>query len=116
MKFCNSHLTRNVFNLDMPRFSFGLVYAFILIRSSFGIVTRHFSHICIRVMALDLCQNFVSAQYLENKLTDFHQILYIYAFILIRYRLGSLHMIFRTFVLVLWPLIYARFLFPVNIL
>ena len=27
-------------------------------------------------MALDLHQNFVSAQYLENKLTDFHQILY----------------------------------------
>ena len=26
---------------------------------------------CTRVMALDLCQNFVSAQYLENKLTDF---------------------------------------------
>ena len=28
-------------------------------------------------MALDLSQNFVSSQYLENKLTDFHQILYI---------------------------------------
>ena len=27
-------------------------------------------------MALYLCQNFVSAQYLENKLTEFHQILY----------------------------------------
>ena len=57
------------------------------------IVTRHFSHICIRVMALDLCQNVESAQYLEKKLTDFHQIIYIYAFILIRSRLGLLHMI-----------------------
>ena len=26
MKFCNSHLTRNVFNLYMRRFFFGLVY------------------------------------------------------------------------------------------
>ena len=28
-----------------------------------------------RVMALDLIQNFISVQYLENKLTEFHQIL-----------------------------------------
>ena len=28
-----------------------------------------------RVMALDLIQNFISLQYLENKLTEFHQIL-----------------------------------------
>ena len=34
--------------------------------------THHFSDICTRVMALDLRQNFVSAQYLHNKLTDFH--------------------------------------------
>ena len=27
-------------------------------------------------MGLQLCQNFVSAQYLENKLTEFHIILY----------------------------------------
>ena len=26
MKFCNSHLTRNIFNLCMRRFFFGLVY------------------------------------------------------------------------------------------
>ena len=26
MKFCNSHLTRNIFNLYMRRFFFGLVY------------------------------------------------------------------------------------------
>ena len=29
-------------------------------------------------MALDLLQNFVSAHYLENKLVDFHQILYMH--------------------------------------
>ena len=45
-----------------------------------GIVTHPFSHICTRVMALDLRQNFVCAQYLENKLTDFHQILYIHSY------------------------------------
>ena len=27
-----------------------------------------------RVMALDFIQNFISVQYLENKLTEFHQI------------------------------------------
>ena len=47
-------------------------------------------------MALDLCQNLVSAQYLENKLTDFYQIIYIYIFILIRSRLGLLHMVFSN--------------------
>ena len=36
-----------------------------------GNVTHHFSHICTRVIALDLLQNFVSAQGLENKWTDF---------------------------------------------
>ena len=44
-----------------------------------GIVTCHFSQICSRVMALDLHQNLVSAQYLENKLTEFHQILYMHS-------------------------------------
>ena len=37
---------------------------------------HHFSHICTSVMALDFCQNFVPVQYLENKWTWFHQILY----------------------------------------
>ena len=44
-----------------------------LIPSTLGLFC-HFSHICTRVMALDLHQNFVSAQYLENILTEFHQI------------------------------------------
>ena len=36
-----------------------------------------FIHICTRVVALDLRKNFVSAKYLENKLTGFYQIIYI---------------------------------------
>ena len=43
----------------------------------FGIVAHHFSHICTRVLALDLRQNFVSIHFLENKWTEFHLILYI---------------------------------------
>ena len=41
-----------------------------------GVVTHHFFHICTRAMALDLCQNFVSVQYLEKKWTEAYQILY----------------------------------------
>ena len=41
------------------------------------IVTNHFAHTFTRVMALDLRQNFVSAQYLKINLTEFHQILFI---------------------------------------
>ena len=44
------------------------------------IITHYFSHICTRVMALDLRQIFVSFQYRENKLTDFHQILYMHLY------------------------------------
>ena len=63
-----------------------------------------------------LHQNFVSPQYLENKWTEFHQILYIYAFILTRSTLGLLRIIFRTFVPELRPLIYSKNLFLLNIL
>ena len=45
-----------------------------------GIVAHHFSHIFTRVMALDLCHNFVSVQYFENKWADFHQILYMHSY------------------------------------
>ena len=38
-----------------------------------GIVRCQFSQINYRVMALDWCQNFISAQYLENKLMEFDQ-------------------------------------------
>ena len=37
-----------------------------------------FAKINKTVMALDLCQNFVSAQYLNNKLMGFDQILHIH--------------------------------------
>ena len=37
------------------------------------------------------------------------------AFILTRSTLGLLHIIFRTFVPELWPLIYFKNLFPLNI-
>ena len=43
-----------------------------------GIVTGHFSDICNRVMALDLRGNLVSAQYPDNQLVEFHQILYMH--------------------------------------
>ena len=52
-------------------------------------------------MVLDLCQNCVSAQYVEQ-LNRFSPN-FIYAFILTRSRLGLLHVIFRTIVPELWP-------------
>ena len=39
---------------------------------------RNFSQIYNRVMALDGCQNFISAQYLENELMEFDQILHMH--------------------------------------
>ena len=41
---------------------------------------------------------------------------FIYAFILPRSSLGLMHVIFRTFVPELWPMIYAKILFLFNIL
>ena len=41
-----------------------------------GIVTYHFLQNFDRVMALDLLQNIVSAQYFENDSTESDQILY----------------------------------------
>ena len=41
---------------------------------------------------------------------------FINAFILTISKLGLLHIIFRTFVPELWPLIYSKILFPLNIL
>ena len=40
----------------------------------------HFSQICNSLTTLDRCQNFVSAQYLENEWTELDQILYIYQY------------------------------------
>ena len=38
----------------------------LITRSRLGLYTSHFLQICNRNMALDWCQNFVSAQYLVN--------------------------------------------------
>ena len=62
-------------------------------------------------MALDSPQIFISAQYLENKLTDFHQLVYI-AFILTRSTLGLLHIIFRILVPRYGPLSTPEFCSP----
>ena len=66
--------------------------------------------ICNRVMALDICQNFVSAQYFLEQI-EWISPNFVYAYILTRYRLGLLPVIFRKFVAELLPLIYARLRF-----
>ena len=43
-----------------------------------GIVLHQFAQIYNRVMALDSCQNFISAQYLKNKSMEFYKILHIH--------------------------------------
>ena len=45
-----------------------------------GIITQHISDICTRALALDLCQNYVSAHYLEKKLTYFHKVLQMHSY------------------------------------
>ena len=72
-----------------------------------GIVTRHFSHICTRVMAFDVPQNFVSPQY---------QQIVIISPTLTRSTLGFSHDIFRIFAPELWPLICPKISFPLNFL
>ena len=62
-----------------------------------------------RVMALYLRRNFVSAW----ELLDIFSPNFIYTLMLTR---SSLHIIFQTYVLELWPLIYAEILFLLNIL
>ena len=61
---------------ENDRISPNFVYALILTISMLGLLPVIFLHICTRVMALDSHQNLVSAEYLENKLAEFHQILY----------------------------------------
>ena len=70
------------------------------------IVTHNFLHSCTRVMALGLRQIFGSIQYLENKWTEFHQILYMQIsppFLQDLHWDATHH--FGTFVPELWPLI-----------
>ena len=78
-----------------------------------GIFICYFAQICNRVMALDKCQIFVSAQYFENKWIEFTK--FLYALILTRSRLGLLPVIFRKFVKELGPLIDVRISFQLNI-
>ena len=69
-------------------------------------------------MALDLRQNFVFAQYLENKLTKFTK--FYICFHIDKIYIGIIthhfpHICTRVMALV-WPLIYVRSLFHLNIL
>ena len=78
------------------------------------IVTHNFSNKCTGYMALGLRRNFVSAQYYE--LLDICSPNFIFAFILTRSSLILLQFFFRKFVPELWPFIYAKISFPLNIL
>ena len=88
---------------------------------SYGLDLRHnfisvqyLLHICTRVMALNILQNFISAQNLENKLTDFTKL---YKTIYTdKIYMGLLAVILSKFVRELWPLIDVRIMLPLNIL
>ena len=71
-----------ILDLGCPSFGHFVVPSLFRFRSIFCVptdtVTCHFSHICTRVMALDLHLNFISAIYLEDKLTELYQNLYIH--------------------------------------
>ena len=73
-----------------------------------------FSLIYNMVMALGYCQNFVSAQYLGNKLIEFDQ--FAYALMLTRARLGLLHVNFHKFTTQLWHMVIFKVSFLLNIL
>ena len=55
----------------MDRISPNFIYAFILTRSTLGLLHIFFSHNCNRVMTLDFRQNFISAQYLDVQCSPF---------------------------------------------
>ena len=73
-KFRFRSISREHIDRILPNF----IYVSILTRSSLGLLHLNFSHICTRVMVLDLRQNFVFAQYLENSFIEFIQILYVH--------------------------------------
>ena len=70
----------NIFRTLLLNFTKFCMCLFHITKIYFGIITHHFSLIFTRVMALDLSQNFVSVQYIENKWTEFHQILYMHSY------------------------------------
>ena len=55
-----------------------LHYTFILGKRWIGLLLVSFSQIFNRITTHDWCQNFDSAQYLENKSTEFDQILHVH--------------------------------------
>ena len=91
----------------MDRISPNFIYAFILTRSSLGLL-----HIIFRSFVPELWPLIYTEIYLKNIFSPN----FIYAFILTRSSLGLLYVIFSTFVPESWPLIYAKILFPFNIL
>ena len=91
----------------MGRISPNFIYAFILARSSFGllhIIFRKFVPSNGSLFTTKFRFRSISWQPIGRISSNF-----IYAFILTRSTLGLLHIIFRTFVPELWPLIYAKF-------
>ena len=109
---------KNLFPLNIlrtKRQNFSKFYLCIHIDNIYdGIVTHHFLHLWTRVMALDLRQNFVYPQYLEKKLTEFHQIWYMHSY------WQDLRWDCYTSFLADFPellhLVYARISLPRNIL
>ena len=59
----------------------------------------------------EFCLRSISLEQIDRLSLNF-----ICAFILIRSSLGLLHISFRTFVPELWPLVYAKVLYPLIIL
>ena len=60
---------------QMDRISPNFIYASILTRSTLGLL-----RVVLRTFVSELHRNVVSAQYFENKLTEFHQILYMHSY------------------------------------
>ena len=112
-KFCFHSIFWELLDIFSPNF----IYAFILTRSSLGLLHIIFRKIVPElwpfIYAKILFSHSISWETIDRMLQNF---IYTYAFILARSSLGLLHIIFLTFVPELWPLIYAEILFPLNIL
>ena len=75
-KFQNSVFYQRMRPKSGLKFPRPFAYTSTLTRPSLGLLPIVFLQNFDRVMALDLRQKFVSAQYLQNKFTECHQILY----------------------------------------
>ena len=90
------------------------IHAFILTRSSWDCYPSCFAHLYQSYdpwFTPKFCFRWISQLQIDWFSPNF-----IYAFILTRSSLGLMQVIFRTFVLELWPLIYAKISFALNIL